>query len=133
MSPAVERIPSDERFPSAVDVVIVGGGIVGCATAYFLSKRGLSVALVEKGHVGCEQSSRSWRWCRQQNRDPREMPLSVIAMQQWDKLAPEIGRDLGFRRFGLIYATHMDSTLAQWEAWQSVAREYGVDTRMHSP
>lgn len=132
MSPIVERIPSDERLPAAADVVIVGGGIVGCATAYFLAKRGVSVALVEKGHVGCEQSSRNWGWCRQQNRDAREMPLSVVAMQQWDKLAQEIGRDLGFRRCGLIYATHDESALAQWENWRPIAEEYGVDTRMLS-
>lgn len=132
MSAIVERIPSDERLPSTVDVVIVGGGIVGCATAYFLAKRGLSVALVEKGHVGCEQSSRNWGWCRMQNRDAREMPLSVVAMQQWDRLAQEIGRDLGFRRCGLIYATHNDAALEQWESWRPIAEEYGVDTRMLS-
>ena len=132
MSPIVERIPSDEQIPAAADVVIVGGGIVGCATAYFLAKRGVSVALIEKGHVGCEQSSRNWGWCRQQNRDPREMPLSVIAMQHWEKLAVEIGRDLGFRRCGLIYATHDESALAQWESWRPIAQEFGVDTRILS-
>ena len=87
MSPAIERIASDETLPEAVDVVIVGGGIVGTAAAYFLSKQGHSVALLEKGYIGCEQSSRTWGWCRQQNRDPREMPLSVLSMSLWDKLA----------------------------------------------
>ena len=132
MSPVVDRIPSDESLPSAVDVVIVGGGIVGSAAAYFLAKRGLSVAIVEKGHVACEQSSRNWGWCRQQNRDPREMPLSVLSMRLWDELSTEIGRDLGFRRCGLLYATHDAAALAQWEAWRPVAKEFGVDTRMLS-
>ncbi|TIU83717.1 MAG: FAD-binding oxidoreductase, partial [Mesorhizobium sp.] len=86
MSPRVERIHSDERLPSEVDVVIVGGGILGSTAAYFLAKRGLSVALLEKGHVACEQSSRNWGWCRQQNRDRRELPLSVISMRLWDEL-----------------------------------------------
>ncbi|TIQ16046.1 MAG: FAD-binding oxidoreductase, partial [Mesorhizobium sp.] len=49
MSPRVERIHSDERIPAEVDVVIVGGGILGSTAAYFLAKRGLSVALLEKG------------------------------------------------------------------------------------
>lgn len=132
MSPAIERIASDASLPEAADVVIVGGGIVGTAAAYFLSKRGHSVALLEKGYVGCEQSSRTWGWCRQQNRDPREMPLTLLSMNLWDRLAHEIGRDLGFRRCGLIYATYDEQALATWESWLPVAREFGVNTRMIS-
>ena len=132
MSPTVERIPSDDLLPSAADVVVVGGGIVGSAAAYYLAKRGHSVALVEKGHVGCEQSSRNWGWCRQQNRDAREMPLSVLSMGLWDRLAHEIGKDLGFRRCGLVYGTDDEKMLAGWESWRPVAREFGVDTRMLS-
>ncbi|RVQ69622.1 FAD-binding oxidoreductase [Croceicoccus ponticola] len=130
MSPFIERIASNDALPDAVDVVIVGGGIVGTAAAYFLSKQGHSVALLEKGYVGCEQSSRTWGWCRQQNRDPREMPLTILSMNLWDGLASEIGRDLGFRRTGLEYATDDEKVLAQWESWLPTAKEFGVNTRM---
>lgn len=132
MSPRVERIHSDERLPAQADVVIVGGGILGSTAAYFLAKRGLSVALIEKGHIACEQSSRNWGWCRQQNRDRRELPLSVLSMRLWDELTRDIGRDLGFRRCGLVYATHDEAVLAGWEKWREVAREYGVDTQVLS-
>ncbi len=132
MSPVVERIASDEHLPEAVDVVIVGGGIVGSSAAYFLAKQGVSVALVEKGHIGCEQSSRNWGWCRQQNRDSRELPISSVAMQLWDNLAAEIGRDLGFRRCGLFYATDDEAVLAQWEKWQPIGKQAGVETHILS-
>ena len=39
------------------DVVVVGGGVIGCFIAYELSKAGLEVAVVEKGQVGAEASS----------------------------------------------------------------------------
>ncbi|MFC0686346.1 NAD(P)/FAD-dependent oxidoreductase [Novosphingobium clariflavum] len=130
MNPAVHRLPSDDVLPEAADVVVVGGGIVGCAAAFYLAQRGLSVALIEKGHVAGEQSSRSWGWCRQQNRDRREMPLSVLSMDLWDRLAPEIGKDLGFRRTGLIYATDDEQVLEGWASWRPVAEEFGVDTHM---
>lgn len=132
MSPQLERIPSDERLPGEADVVVVGGGILGSVAAYYIAKRGLSVALLEKGHVGCEQSSRNWGWCRQQNRDRRELPLSVLSMRLWDELTRDINRDLGFRRCGLVYATHDEAVLAGWESWREVAREFGVDTRVLS-
>lgn len=37
MSPTIHRIQSDQRLPERVDVVVIGGGIVGSAAAYFLS------------------------------------------------------------------------------------------------
>src|SRR5580693_3363935 len=38
------------------DVAIVGGGLIGCATAYYLRKRGRSVVLLERGFVGAQSS-----------------------------------------------------------------------------
>ena len=56
MMPPVETVaPSPDR-PSEVDVVVVGGGIVGAATAFYLRARGCSVMLCEKGIIGGEQS-----------------------------------------------------------------------------
>lgn len=75
MSPPLNRINGDERLPALVDVVVIGGGVIGVSAAYHLAKKGLSVALVEKGHVGGEQSSRNWGWCRQQGRGREEIPL----------------------------------------------------------
>ena len=57
-------------LPKAVDVVIVGGGVIGVSTAWFLRKAGLRVLICEKGRVAGEQSSRNWGWVRQQGRDP---------------------------------------------------------------
>lgn len=130
MSPIVNRIESDAHLPEAADVVIVGGGIIGVTAAYLLAKRGISVALVEKGHVACEQSSRNWGWCRQQNRDPRELPISSVAMRLWDGFAGELGEDVGFRRCGLLYATDDPETLRTWAEWQPYGLANGVDTRM---
>jgi len=52
------------KLPTA-DVAIIGGGISGCATAYYLSRRGVRVVVLEKGEIGSEQSSRAWGFIRQ--------------------------------------------------------------------
>ncbi|ACP22152.1 putative D-amino acid oxidase protein (plasmid) [Sinorhizobium fredii NGR234] len=132
MSPIVKRIQNDPKLPAQADVVVIGGGIVGATAAFFLAERGLSVALVEKGHVGCEQSSRNFGWCRRQMRDARELPLSGIALQAWDEFAAKIGDDVGFRRCGLLYATDNPKQLAEWEAWRETARPFNVNTKMLS-
>ncbi|TIM40255.1 MAG: FAD-binding oxidoreductase [Mesorhizobium sp.] len=130
MSPLIHHISSDETLPRSADVVVIGGGIVGASAAYSLARRGLSVALIEKGYVGCEQSSRNWGWCRRQNRDARELPLANLALRLWQELTEEIGHDLGFRRCGLIYATDDPKQLAEWDKWRAVARRFDVKTRM---
>lgn len=132
MSPSLKKIPSNENLPESADVVIIGGGIIGVTTAYFIAKQGYSVALIEKGDVGCEQSSRNWGWCRQQNRDARELPTSSLAMRLWDEMSKDIGFDLGFRRCGLLYATDDPAQLAEWDSWRQIATEFNINTRMLS-
>ena len=79
MGPRVDPVTSDETIPARAAVVVVGGGIVGVSAAHALARKGVSVVLCEKGHIGGEQSSRNWGWCRKMGRDPREIPLIIEA------------------------------------------------------
>ncbi len=130
MSPPLQSIPSNDTLPSAVDVVVIGGGMAGSAAAYALAGKGLSVALLEKGQVGGEQTSRNWGWCRQQHRDLRELPLAQKSLAMWGGLAAELGSDTGFRRTGLLYVTTRPADLAMWETWTSRARGHQMHSRV---
>ncbi|MCJ2877483.1 FAD-binding oxidoreductase [Rhizobium pusense] len=121
----VDKVHDTKSFPAQVDVVVVGAGIVGASTAYELARKNLCVALVEKGVVGGEQSSRNWGWVRQQNRDLLELPLAVYSSRRWEELGPEMRADLGFRREGSLFASIDKDEIAQWERWSSAAREHG--------
>ncbi len=132
MSPPVQPVASDAALPQAVDVVVVGAGIAGIAAAYELARKGHSVAVIEKGVVSGEQSSRNWGWCRAQNRDIRELPLAMWGLRRWEELSVETGRDLGFRRTGLVYATDRRADLAEWDRWGEAARPFQMQTRMLS-
>ena len=132
MSPPVQPVLSDEKLPGSADVVVIGGGIAGSAAAYALAKKGLSVALLDKGRIGGEQSSRNWGWCRQQHRDLRELPLAMKSLEIWGDLGRELGVETGFRRTGLIYVTTRPADLAQWEAWTLRARDHQMHSRVLS-
>ncbi len=120
------------RLPAACDAVVVGAGIVGTAAAYFLAKRGLSVALCEKGRVAGEQSSRNWGFVRQQGRDPAEIPAIVESLRLWRGLAAEIGEDVGFVQAGTLYLADTGEQAAAYEAWLEHARRHRIGTKMLS-
>jgi len=128
MSPPVRLVRSSENMPEKVDVVVVGAGIVGASAAWFLTKRGLKVALCEKGVVAGEQSSRNWGFCRQQGRDPRELPLAIESLRIWRELDAEIENETGFVEAGIIYVVGTEKELTQYEAWIEHAQQYQLDT-----
>jgi len=123
----------DDALPGQADVVIVGGGIAGTATAYFLAGWGLDVVLCEKGRIAGEQSSRNWGWIRQQGRDAAELPIMMESNRIWRGLAKETGEaDLGFTECGCLSLAEDEETLAKLERWHEIAREHQLDTRMLS-
>jgi len=133
MSPHVERISSDEKIPDSADVVIIGGGIIGVSAAYVLARQGKSVALIEKGHIACEQSSRNWGWCRQMGRDPRELPLIQVSMKLWREMRQRTGAETGFRECGISYLCETQAELSKRQNWfDSYAREHGLSSKMIS-
>jgi glycine/D-amino acid oxidase-like deaminating enzyme len=80
-------------------VVICGGGAIGCATAYFLSRRGVDVTVVESTGIACAASGKSGGflardWCE-------NTPLAALAQRSFDlhaELAEAIDDDWGYRR-----------------------------------
>ena len=122
-----------EPLPEAVDVVVIGAGVIGTSTAYFLAKHGAKVLLCEKGRVAGEQSSRNWGWVRQQGRDQAELPIMMESNRIWRDLARSTGEeDLGFTQSGCVYLAESERQLAEYESWHGIARQHQLDTRMLS-
>ena len=119
-----------DAVPSSAEIVIIGGGIIGISTAWFLAKQGLDVIVCEKGHVAGEQSGRNWGWVRQQGRDTREMPMIVESLKIWRGLEAEIGEDVGFREQGVLYAATDAKQMQEYADWIDAVRDYHLDSRM---
>ncbi|WP_027857143.1 NAD(P)/FAD-dependent oxidoreductase [Marinobacterium jannaschii] len=84
------------------DVLIIGGGIQGCATAYQLAKAGVSVTVLEKDWVSRHASGVNAGGVRVLGRHIAEVELSKAAMQIWHQLDDELDADTGFRARSLI-------------------------------
>jgi glycine/D-amino acid oxidase-like deaminating enzyme len=117
----------------ASDVVVIGGGIGGSATAYHLARRGVGVVLVERNEIAGEQSGRNWGFVRQQGRDPAEVPLMMEANRIWRGLEQELGADIEWIQGGNLALAATPERVALFEAWLETARAAGLDTRVLSP
>lgn len=132
MYPLSERsaVTFQDPLPEAVDVVVIGGGIIGVSTAFYLLKAGFSVLVCEKGRIAGEQSSRNWGWVRVTGRDADEVPVAMESLRCWEELTTELDEPLGFKRRGVMALTNNETELADFESWIEVAKRYELDTRV---
>ncbi|MEM9222446.1 MAG: FAD-binding oxidoreductase [Pseudomonadota bacterium] len=121
-----------QPLPEEVDVVVIGGGVVGVTTAIFLSRAGQRVAVLEKGRIAGEQSSRNWGWIRKQGRDKRELPVMLESVRQWERLGKEVGENIGLGRRSTTYLALNEKELAARLDWLDSVREFQLDTKLLS-
>lgn len=82
------------------DALIVGGGLVGLASAFFLARAGAAVTVIERDTCGRHASGLNAGGLRRVNRHPAELPLAEAAHALWPRLPELLGRDVGHRAVG---------------------------------
>lgn len=122
-----------EPLPASADVVVVGAGIAGTASAWYLAQRGCKVVVCEKGRVGGEQSTRNWGFVRQQGRDPAEIPLMMESNRIWRGLERDLNADLEWIAGGNFRVFQNESEAAEFERWKRIADGHGLDCRLVGP
>ncbi|HET6185295.1 MAG TPA: FAD-dependent oxidoreductase [Acetobacteraceae bacterium] len=111
----------------AADVLVIGGGIHGCSTAFQLAQRGARVLLVEKNNVGRHASGVNAGGVRRLLRDPAEIPLSVASMRLWHGIAALLGRDCGFTVSGQIAVAETEAEMEHLRQRAAMVRGLGYD------
>jgi sarcosine oxidase subunit beta len=112
------------------DAIVIGGGIVGGATALYLRKRELQVILFERDRVGMRASGVNFGGVRQQGRDLREIPLSHLARRIWAELPAHIGID-GERMFsGHLRLARSEADMALLERYRAEAGALGLSLEL---
>lgn len=130
--PKPNPVEPDLCLPKAVDVVVIGGGIIGTSTAFELAERGYSVLLCEKGQIAGEQSSRNWGWVRLGMRDPREIPLMQEAIRIWQGLDERIGRKTGYVQSGILFGASGERSAGNLHRWLENLEGYQTGAKMVS-
>lgn len=113
-----------QQHTTEAQVAIIGGGIIGCACAYYLARRGAKVTLLERSVIGGESSGNNSGGVRQQGRDRRERPLAMASVQLWESLESELGYDFEYVQGGNIHPAISETEM---ERHQALAEEELAD------
>lgn len=115
------------------DVLIIGGGILGCAAAYYLSKQDVSVILVDKGPLASEATGATTAGLTLQNRTPERFPFYQAAAAYWPTLGDELGMDLGFTRCGSVTVANTGEEFERLKAKARSLQALGLEVECLGP
>ncbi len=116
-----------DPLPETVDVAIIGAGVIGISTAWFLREQGLSVLVCDKGVVAGEQSSRNWGWVRVTWRDPAEVPIAIDSLKCWEHITSQLDEDVGFQRAGIMALASSEEEMAELAEWREFAKTHDLE------
>ena len=108
-----QRFWRKQELSSFYDIVIIGGGVHGLSTAYYLAKfdKDLKVAVMEKSYLGAGASGRNTAIIRANYLTPEGIAFMNASLKLYEQLSGELGLNLLFSQIGRLDIGHTESTL----------------------
>lgn len=119
-------------FKSSYDAVIIGGGLHGLATAYYLAKdQGITdVAVLEKKYIGFGGSGRNTAIVRANQRTKENLPLYAEGLKLWPKLTDELDFNLMFFNCGNLNLAHSEAAMGAMRLQVASAQFNGIKSEL---
>jgi 4-methylaminobutanoate oxidase (formaldehyde-forming) len=118
----------------SAQVVIIGGGIVGCSTAYHLAKMGWKdVVLVEKGELTSGSTWHAAGLVGQLRSDRNLTRMLQYSVSLYEKLEAETGLTTGWKKSGCLHLASTPQRMFELKRGATTARSFGLEMHMISP
>lgn len=117
--------------PQKSDVLIIGGGIMGAASAFFLRQRGHSVTLLERDQIGQYASGVNFGNVRRQGRYLGQLELANRSWALWKRLPELIDDDLEFIASGHMRVCYREDEIAELEAYAAAPEAAQLDLKIY--
>jgi len=127
-----KRLWAKAPLKSSYDAVIIGGGLHGLATAYFLARdHGMSnIAVIEKRHIGFGGSGRNTAIVRANQRTKENLPLYAEGLKLWPTLTDELDFNLMFFNCGNLNLAHSEAALGSMRLLVASAQFHGIENEL---
>jgi sarcosine oxidase subunit beta len=126
------RLFGKSPFKSRYDVVIIGGGLHGLATAYYLAReQGVKdVAVIEKRYIGFGGAGRNTAIVRANQRTRENLPLYNEGLKLWPTLTDELDFNLMFFNCGNLNLAHSEAAVGAFRLQVTSAQFYGIQSEL---
>ena len=115
------------------DIVVIGGGVSGLSSAYYLAKAGCDVVVVEKGMVGGEASGRNGGMISERTDEPALIPLAVESIKLWATLDDELGYPTEFVHQGRVQVGVSEEEMGDIFSERDEALRHGISVESLDP
>ena len=117
----------------SADVVVIGGGVSGLSSAYFLARAGKDVVVVEKGTVGGEASGRSGGMISERVDEAPLIPLAVESLRLWPTLDDELGYPTEFTHQGRLQVAVSEEEMGDMVSERDQSLRHGISVDQLDP
>jgi sarcosine oxidase subunit beta len=112
---------------STSDVIIIGGGMIGTAIGYYLSKKGLTVQLLERDYLTAGSTGRCIGGIRQQFSTELSIKVAMESMKKFAAMKDELGQDVEFHQGGYLFLAHSEKKKETYLKLIEIQQKMGLD------
>lgn len=117
--------------PTHADVVVIGGGVIGLATAYTLSRSGAGkVVLLDQGPLGSGSTCKAAGGVRAQFSDETNIVMGHYGLGVFERFGPLFDQEIDLRQNGYLFLLDDPADVADFERSVALQQSLGVDSRM---
>ena len=109
------------------DIIILGGGIIGCATGYYLTRKGLKVNLLEKDYLTAGSTGRCIGGIRQQFSTELSIKVAMESMRKFATMREELEQDVEFHQGGYLFLAHDEEKKQTYLKLIEIQKKMGLD------
>ena len=117
----------------SADVVVIGAGVSGLSSAWFLARAGRDVVVIDKGTVGGEASGRNGGMISERVDEPALIPMAVESLRLWPALEDELGYPTEFIQQGRLQVAVTEEEMGQLLSERDVALRHGISVEVVDP
>jgi len=119
-------------LPSAADVVVVGGGVIGTSIAFHLAEAGVELCLLERGQLAGGSTSRAAGGIRAQFSDPLNIAIGLRSIEAFTHFEERPGAEIDLHQVGYLFLLDRAEDVKTFEASVALQQELGVPSRFVS-
>jgi sarcosine oxidase, subunit beta len=117
-------------LPTAAEVAVVGGGVIGASAAFHLAEAGVDVCLVERDQLAGGSTSRAAGGIRAQFSDPLNIAIGLRSIDAFTRFRERPGAEIDLQQVGYLFLLDRAEDVAAFEASLALQNELGVPSRM---